>query len=366
MVKIILALLVILIIVLVANGLGVINEGFIQCSEKSSYSFTGTPAPDYNMKIKECGEMKGCTWKKIPGFNNSGNCSDECITRTSEETCGAVSGCNWTDTCKRTADKPDEQDKLNKFFKDKENQLAKEAREKKAKIESEKAATAAKAKRDVDAAKRILDTKRNAAATATKRKADAARKVEADRKALILRKQREKAAEKAAKCNFVPWGDTIRSCIDRCASIEDRDSWGGKACTDNKCYKICKKCTNNHCKWNDPVKIASVSGGIVPLKQVIKAIPSENKTGIKVMWRSNENDIKSFLIYFYKTYDSNNSIFTQKIEKKNNNNYIEEIVENIEENQYYTIGICAVNNDNKVGPISNLERVKTDGLTSYF
>jgi hypothetical protein len=365
MVKIILALLVIMIIVLVANGLGVVNEGFIQCSEKSSYSFTGTPAPDYNMKKKECGQMNGCTWKPIPGFNNSGNCSDECITKTNDN-CTTVSGCNWNSTkCERNED-DNEQSELNKYFKQQENNVAKVAREKKAKIESIKAAVVAKAKRDVDDAKRILDTKRNAAATAVKRKADAALKVEDDRKELILRKQREKAAAAAAKCNFVPWGDTIRSCIDRCASIEDRDSWGGESCTDNKCYKICKNCTNNHCKWNDPAKAADVFVGSLPLKQVIKAIPSENKTGIKVMWRSNENDIKSFLIYFYKTYDSNNSIFTQKIEKKVNNNYIEEIVENIEENQYYTIGICAINNDNKVGPISNLERVKTDGLTSYF
>lgn len=366
MVKIILALLVIMIIVLVANGLGVVNEGFIQCSEKSSYSFTGTPAPDYNMKKKECGQMNGCTWKKIPGFNNSGNCSDECIAKTSEETCGAISGCNWNSTkCERNED-DNEQSELDKYFKQQENTKkakAKHAADKR--IADNKRAAAAAAAAAVAAAANVLTKDNREALKLKKKREDAAAKAAAAKAAAAAAAAAAKAEAAAAKCNFVPWGDTIRSCIDRCASIEDNDLWGGKACTDNKCYKICKKCTNNHCKWNDP-KAADVSGGIVPLKQVIKAIPSENKTGIKVMWRSNENDIKSFLIYFYKTYDSNNSIFTQKIEKKNNNNYIEEIVENIEENQYYTIGICAINNDNKVGPISNLERVKTDGLTSYF
>jgi len=351
MVKIILALLVILIIVLVANELGTVNEGFIQCSDKSSYSWSSEYDPKLSEKKQtECKLMKGCEWKDVPGFPNSGNCLDECIAK-NDKNCSADPICTLNSGKCQRIERSDEQDKLEQYF------LSKQKYNEKMKLEKlgkNKVAKRQYNKNQVAAAAAV-EAKRQADAAEAKRKTDAAKV-----------KRQADAAVKAAKCNFVPWGDTIRSCIDRCASIEDRDYWGGVGCTDNKCYKICKKCTNNHCKWNDPVKIASVSGGIVPLKQVIKAIPSENKTEIKVMWRCNENDIKSFLIYFYKTYDSNNSVFTQKKEKNDNNNYIADIVENIEENQYYTIGICAVNNDNKVGPISNLERVKTDGLTSYF
>jgi hypothetical protein len=305
MVKIILILLVILIIVLVANGLGVVNEGFIQCIDKSSYTWGGDSVDIFKNKRTDCRNMNGCKWEEMLGFDNSGSCLDTCPDRDSQLKCESVNYCEYKDSaCKR---------------------------------------------KDIPA-----PTAAPVASTAATVVAAAAAPAETE------------AA--AGKCDFVPWGDTIRSCIDRCASIEDRDHWGGKACTDGSCYKICKKCTNSHCKWNKK-KISTVSGErlVVPLKQTVKAVPADDK--IQLLWRVNETEnnlVTSFLIYYYKTYGNNNSVFTQKVIREGNKmNYDIILEDNIQENQYYTIGVYAVNSM-ETGPISNLERVKTDELTTLL
>mgnify|MGYP001412921604 CR=1 FL=1 len=38
-------------------------------------------------------------------------------------------------------------------------------------------------------------------------------------------------------CLFVPRGDTVQSCIDRCQFIEDRHLWGGSNCTNDNAGK---------------------------------------------------------------------------------------------------------------------------------
>jgi len=301
MVKIILTLLVVLIIFLVVNGFSPLQEGFVQCQDKSFQSWKDKPE-DLAIKEADCKRMIGCKWKKTFGFN-SGSCIDTCQNKYGKENCekpeNGVQYCEYKNyICKR---------------------------------------------KDL-ALPPVVTTSTIIPTTTT---------------------LAPKTTAVPKQCNFVPWGDTIRSCIDRCTSIEDRQYWGKEGCTDNHCYKICRECSDTKCKWYGDKKtpIARDPTGSVPLKQTIKAIPDKDK--IQVMWRVNEttdDPVISFLIYYYKTYDSSNSVFTQKVNRNETNITLEE---NIQPDQYYTIAIYAINSG-QIGPISNLERVKTDGITSLL
>jgi len=56
------------------------------------------------------------------------------------------------------------------------------------------------------------------------------------------------------KCEFIPWGDTHRGCMDRCRI--DRQLWGEEACTMNTCFQICDDCENiKTCKWKNRTEL---------------------------------------------------------------------------------------------------------------
>ena len=161
-------------------------------------------------------------------------------------------------------------------------------------------------------------------------------------------------------CLFVPRGDNLQSCIDRCQFIEDRNLWGGKNCTNNNCTKICVDCKNkDHCKWirkDSRYEEATIPNP--PPKQEIIAIPGNSNT--KILWNSLENDNSkntAFLIKYFKTYKPFEGVRVANVlvesEGQKNFSYT---LENLENNEYYSIGVFAIN-DTDMGPCSNIEQI---------
>ena len=161
-------------------------------------------------------------------------------------------------------------------------------------------------------------------------------------------------------CLFVPRGDTLQSCIDRCQFPEDRNLWGGNNCTNNNCTKICSGCRNKkHCKWTRNENVGDDNTiQNPPPKQEITVLAGDSIA--KVMWTSYENANNkntSFMIKYFKTYKPFEGVKVANLvvdsESKKNFTYT---LENLENNEFYSVGVFAIN-DTDIGPCSNVEQI---------
>jgi len=105
---------------------------------------------------------------------------------------------------------------------------------------------------------------------------------------LILYRNKEKFIVNN-KCEFIPWGDTHRGCIDRCRI--DRQLWGEEACTLSKCAQLCNDCENvKTCKWKNRAPLLK-NPNIVPIKTkplIIRGIEGSKECLIE--WIHNIDD----------------------------------------------------------------------------
>ena len=163
--------------------------------------------------------------------------------------------------------------------------------------------------------------------------------------------------KKKNECEFIPWGDTKESCVDRCVS-DDRVRWGGENCTDKKCDIICDSCKDNAtCKWNDTKlnKDNYILEGAPPA-QNIRCIPGANN--VVVEWYVIQNDsfpITSYIIHYFKTFkpfEGIKLINVPKTDDKSNRFNID----NLQTNEHYSVSLTAINSKGK-GNHSNIEEV---------
>ena len=161
-------------------------------------------------------------------------------------------------------------------------------------------------------------------------------------------------------CLFVPRGDTVQSCIDRCQFIEDRHLWGGSNCTNDNCTQICTGCRKkDDCKWikkDSMYEDAKIPNP--PPKQEITSLAGDSN--VKVIWSSLENEKqgnKAFLIKYFKTYKPFEGVRVANVlvdsEEQKNYTYT---IDNLENNEYYSIALFALN-DTDISPVSNIEQV---------
>ena len=159
-----------------------------------------------------------------------------------------------------------------------------------------------------------------------------------------------KKTEPVKECKFVPWGPTKQSCIDRCSS-DDKETWGGDACTPEKCDNICKSCKkDSYCKWKakeSPFHISNKLG--IPPKQEFRVIPS-NSTLI-VQWSPNHSkDAKNigYMISYFLS-DMPQSGIKVKYIDDTGCNFCQHTLNNLENYKNYSVGIIALNKFGKSG-----------------
>ena len=161
-------------------------------------------------------------------------------------------------------------------------------------------------------------------------------------------------------CLFVPRGHSVQSCIDRCHNREDRRYWGGDNCTNKNCTTICTGCKDKDlCQWITSENVyKEVTVPNPPPKQEITVI--EGNASALLLWSTIENNgqpNKAFLVKYFKTYKPFEGVKMASVvvEDENTKNFSYQL-ENLDNNEYYSVGIMAVN-ETDVGPISNVEQI---------
>ena len=156
------------------------------------------------------------------------------------------------------------------------------------------------------------------------------------------------------KCKFTPWGPDKQACIDRCNS-SDREQWGGDACDVNTCANICESCDKEeYCEWKkaQPPMLETPIIGLPP-KQEIRVIPG-NST-LLIQWtpkHSLDNPNISYLLYYFKSGNPMEGI-KMKIINKTNCTFCEYLLDNLENDNTYSISLLAHNKLGK-GPPSEI------------
>lgn len=158
------------------------------------------------------------------------------------------------------------------------------------------------------------------------------------------------------KCNFTPWGPDKQACIDRCNS-NDRDTWGGEACDVNTCTNICNSCDKKeYCEWlkQEPPSLGTPLPGAPP-KQEPRGIPGNNS--ILIQWsprHSSEDPNKGYLLYYYKSSNPLEGIKVKKIDKKECT-YCEYLLDDLDNNDNYSIILIAFNKNGRSPPSEKIE-----------
>jgi hypothetical protein len=83
---------------------------------------------------------------------------------------------------------------------------------------------------------------------------------------------------------FIPWGDTLQGCIDRCQISTHQNL------DEDECTVICNKCTNENCKWKINVTEAVVTEDTDINNFEIQVIPG--KDNALVRWKYNKPNNK--------------------------------------------------------------------------
>ena len=145
------------------------------------------------------------------------------------------------------------------------------------------------------------------------------------------------------KCDFVPWGPNKQACIDRCSS-SDKDTWGGDSCDNNSCSNICNSCDKEeYCEWlkSEPPFLEPKEMGIPP-QQELRLIPGNSKILIQWNPKHNIDHNLGYFIYYFKSSMPMEGIKVKKI-IKNDCTFCEYLLENLENDNNYSITIIAYN-----------------------
>lgn len=165
------------------------------------------------------------------------------------------------------------------------------------------------------------------------------------------------------KCLFLPRGDSLKGCTNRCQSV-DRKHWGGDACDYVNCRTICNNCTDsNNCKWlsesNEEEEITledKIGADNLPLKLKCKSISGNEEVILK--WKNINNPKfknKHFMIKYFKPYALNEGVKLKiiDIDDFTNKNNIIYTLDNLENDTTYNINVMAINKYG-IGEPSNL------------
>ena len=171
--------------------------------------------------------------------------------------------------------------------------------------------------------------------------------------------------KKKEQCEFLPWGDTKDSCVDRCIS-DDRNKWGGSKCTDKTCEVICNGCDNSTiCKWKsiaDDDTDTIIPG--VPPAQKIRCMNGDNKIIVQWYVKENKDPITGYILYYFKTFKPFHGIKLihlnqDKFESKS----CQHVIENLEKNEHYSVVLIALNSKGK-SRRSNIEELQLNDVSS--
>ncbi len=111
----------------------------------------------------------------------------------------------------------------------------------------------------------------------------------------ILEYSKDKFSLYKNTCDFIPYGNTRRACVDACMS-PDRSNYIVD-CNSTNCTEICDDCYNEECKWKKPTGI--------PEKASIRGV-SGNKNA-KITWISpynHGNKITAYSLFIVNTQNS--------------------------------------------------------------
>ena len=142
------------------------------------------------------------------------------------------------------------------------------------------------------------------------------------------------------KCSFIPRGQTLLACKDRCQNRFDSHMWGGDKCTLLKCSEICDNCKDsNTCVWlRDEIKQDNL-----PEKPIVRGFSMNNK--IKLVWGNppTTNLITTYAVFINdlnKIYNNSTKI---NYYHKPNCMMCDYIVNNLKNDNLYEIYIKAQN-----------------------
>jgi hypothetical protein len=166
----------------------------------------------------------------------------------------------------------------------------------------------------------------------------------------------------ASVCEFVPYGTSGDACVERCSNTMDNVLWGGSSCSRPVCETICNSCVNkNNCKWLNPETVL-VKEELLPNPVTINVISGNEE--VIVLWKTNESDENNntgFIVQYFKTYKPFEGIKIINVPFNYTKTYKIPIT-NLINNEYYNIGVYAINKKG-TGSISNIETsIPSDNL----
>lgn len=167
------------------------------------------------------------------------------------------------------------------------------------------------------------------------------------------------------KCLFLPRGNSLKGCTNRCQS-SDRKYWGGDACDYINCRTICNNCTDsNNCDWlsesnekEEEITLEDkISADNLPLKLNLNVISGNKEVILK--WKNINNPEfknKYFMIKYFKPYALNEGVRlkTIDIDDFTSQTNITYTLDNLENDTTYNINVMAINKYG-IGEPSNLK-----------
>lgn len=171
------------------------------------------------------------------------------------------------------------------------------------------------------------------------------------------------------KCQFSAWGPSKRGCIDRCRN--DRDMWGGEACTLSKCYNICNSCSSvTNCNWlnqreflENPNKEQRTQEK--PLK--IRGIAGNEKCIIE--WIAGDEDIR-YMLKFYESARPNSGVKVEYLDLEKigggSNQHNQKIITNLYNNIEYSFIIVPIKENDKLKPSNILRLIPNENVALEY
>ena len=162
-------------------------------------------------------------------------------------------------------------------------------------------------------------------------------------------------------CKFIPHGETLRQCYDKCKDTED--------CDVKYCQDVCNSCKDyDACEWvvKPTPPIVKTPEPILrrPYSMKIKAVPFDGKITLqwkREAWMDGGSPITDYIIMVYETFNKGDgtriSLAGEDTANAQNCSYN---VEGLKNQVYYDVSIRAVNNIG-LGDISNIETTSPIG-----
>ena len=162
-------------------------------------------------------------------------------------------------------------------------------------------------------------------------------------------------------CKFIPHGETIKQCYDKCVDTDD--------CDLKYCQDVCNSCKDyNSCEWVVKPKppIVKSPEPILrhPYSMKIKAVPFDGRITIQWKredWMDGGSPITDYIVMVYETFNKADgtriSLVNEDVINSQNCSYN---IEGLKNQVYYDVSIRAVNNIG-LGDISNIETTSPVG-----